>query len=67
MIGMVKLIFYIYQTKNIKLNLEPILLIIYLLLAMITGKSGEVIFSPDEIFKQYSNESGSFYLVMILK
>ena len=26
----------------------------------ITGRSGEVIFSPDEIFKQYSNESAIY-------
>ena len=26
-----------------------------------TGKAGEVIFSPDEIFKQYSNESALYF------
>ena len=58
--GIPKLIFLIYPTSDTVLSLAPTLPTTFVP-GSVTGRSGDVTFEPEKIFKQYSNE-GAIYI-----
>ena len=61
MIGIRKLISYTNQIRDTRLNLDPNYTYHEFTPGNASGRSGEVVFEPDKIFKQYSNEAAYMF------